>query len=335
MVSIANDDSHGYDQTNRWGPDYDCSSLVITAWEQAGVPVKTNGASYTGNMVNVFLSTGFLDVTSSVTLSNGDGLKVGDVLWVSGHTEMVCSAGEIVGASINENGETTGGQTGDQTGKEIRIRDYYNKPWTTVLRWPETTFKNYKWVYGNRYLNQSEMENNAAYIYIYMTKMGWKRNVIAAMLGNMEAESYINPGIWQSLKEGNTSGGYGLVQWTPATKFIDWAGSDWASNHDKQLLRIQYELDNGLQWVKRSPYTSWTFSDFKNSDADAYTLACVFAWNYEGSKVVLSGTDSEKEALKKRRGGAAEKWYTFLGTVSTAFTIPPWLLFKLKERNLF
>ena len=31
-IRIANDPAHGYDQDNRWGPDYDCSSLVISAW---------------------------------------------------------------------------------------------------------------------------------------------------------------------------------------------------------------------------------------------------------------------------------------------------------------
>ena len=45
-IEIANDPAHGYDQDNRWGPDYDCSSLVISAWQQAGVPVKTKGATY-------------------------------------------------------------------------------------------------------------------------------------------------------------------------------------------------------------------------------------------------------------------------------------------------
>ena len=30
-IRIANDPAHGYDQDNRWGPDYDCSSLVISA----------------------------------------------------------------------------------------------------------------------------------------------------------------------------------------------------------------------------------------------------------------------------------------------------------------
>ena len=35
-VGIANDDSHGYDQKHRWGtPDYDCSSLVISAFQES------------------------------------------------------------------------------------------------------------------------------------------------------------------------------------------------------------------------------------------------------------------------------------------------------------
>ena len=33
-LAIANDNTHGYDQQYRWGPDYDCSSLIISAWQQ-------------------------------------------------------------------------------------------------------------------------------------------------------------------------------------------------------------------------------------------------------------------------------------------------------------
>lgn len=50
-VDIANDNTYGYDQTNRWGPDYDCPSFVISAWEAAVVDVKANGASYTGDKI--------------------------------------------------------------------------------------------------------------------------------------------------------------------------------------------------------------------------------------------------------------------------------------------
>lgn len=88
MIDLANDDSHGYDQDSRWGPDYDCSSSVISAWQYAGVPVKTKGASSTYDMKNVFLSCGFTNVISSVNVSTGAGLKRGDVLHRSGHTAM-------------------------------------------------------------------------------------------------------------------------------------------------------------------------------------------------------------------------------------------------------
>ena len=103
-IEIANDPAHGYDQDNRWGPDYDCSSLVISAWQQAGVPVKTKGATYTGNMKSVFLSCGFKDVTSKVNLSTGSGMKRGDVLLnIASHTVMHIGNGQVVSASKNEN----------------------------------------------------------------------------------------------------------------------------------------------------------------------------------------------------------------------------------------
>ena len=37
-------------------------------------------------------------------------------------------------ASINENGKVSGGKAGDQTGKEVCIRDWYSKNWQYVLR---------------------------------------------------------------------------------------------------------------------------------------------------------------------------------------------------------
>ena len=135
---IANDDSHGYDQGNRWGPDYDCASFVITAYENAGIPVKENGASYTGNMYNAFIASGFEDVTHLIDLSSGSGLIEGDVLLnVANHTAMSTGNGMLVEASQNEFGGITGGQTGDQTGQEIYEHGYYNYgPWDYVLRYP-------------------------------------------------------------------------------------------------------------------------------------------------------------------------------------------------------
>lgn len=142
LENLARDDSHGYDQAQRWGErgDYDCSSAVITAWERAGVPVKAAGASYTGNMRGAFLRCGFADVTGEVELNGGRGLLRGDVLLnVRHHTALCCGNGQEAEASINEKGGVTGGEPGDQTGREILIRPYRNYPWDCVLRYAGRT----------------------------------------------------------------------------------------------------------------------------------------------------------------------------------------------------
>lgn len=137
-LQIAQDPAHGYDQTKRWGPDYDCSSLLISAWQQAGVRVKDAGATYTGNMLRAFLRCGFEDVTAEINLNTGAGLQRGDALLnVRHHTAMSIGGGQIVHASINERGKAAGGRTGDQTGREICVRSYYkySKGWDKVLRY--------------------------------------------------------------------------------------------------------------------------------------------------------------------------------------------------------
>lgn len=134
--AIAQDDTHGYDQVDRWGnPNYDCSGLVINCLENAGIPAKQKGATYTGNMPEVLPNIGFKNVIASVNLSTGSGMKRGDVLLGNGHTAFYCGNGKLVHASINEKGTTTGGKSGDQTGREICIRSYYNKPWKYVYRY--------------------------------------------------------------------------------------------------------------------------------------------------------------------------------------------------------
>lgn len=135
MEAAARDSSHGYDQDRRWGPDYDCSSAVISAWEAAGVPVRQKGATYTGNMLQVFTANGF-SIVPGINFATGAGLQRGDVLLNTvHHTAMYCGNGKEVEASINEKGTAHGGKTGDQTGKEFLIRNYRNYPWEYALRY--------------------------------------------------------------------------------------------------------------------------------------------------------------------------------------------------------
>lgn len=133
-LAIAADDSHGYSQKRRFGPDYDCSSFVIAAYDHAfhnaGMKGPGDfGAVTTFNMLNAFKAAGFVEVAEE--------LKAGDVcLNVNHHTEMFIGDGKLVGAHSSENGGIDG-ETGDQTGAEISVGAFYQFPWDFILRYPE------------------------------------------------------------------------------------------------------------------------------------------------------------------------------------------------------
>lgn len=325
-VGIANDNSHGYDQGNRWGPDYDCSSLVIQAYENAGIPVKSKyGASTTRDMCSAFLKAGFADVTAQVNLRSGSGLKKGDVIWKVGHVEMMISPTQRVGAHSNENGGTTGGRTGDQTGREIDIRSY-SGTWTRCLRAPGGSSEGMPpiseddIINSNEYLTLDQMYNNAIYIASYFYRHGWSLEAISAMLGNMQTESNMNPGLWEGRDEGNTSKGFGLVQWTPATKLIEWAQGQGMNykDIDTQLARISYELANNIQYIPTTEYPE-TFAEFAVSEKTPEYLAYVFLNNYE----------RPANRDQPNRKTQARYWYMILSSID-----PDWLLGLGGKRGL-
>lgn len=130
-IAIAEDDSHGYDQSKRWGPDFDCSSFVYESFRVGGgfdLPVHSGSTS---TMANDFRKCGFSVLYGTSSASN---LHRGDILLRSGHAEIYIGSGKKVGAHINEKGTTKGGQTGDQTGHEIDVSNFSGK-WTTILRY--------------------------------------------------------------------------------------------------------------------------------------------------------------------------------------------------------
>ena len=155
---------------------------------------------------------------------------------------------------------------------------------------------------ANRFLTEQEMQNNATYIYYYLSQRGWTMNAVAGMLGNMETESTINPGIWQNLNEG-VGPAFGLVQWDPFTKYTNWSEENGLepSEMDSALKRIEWELENGEQYYPTTDYPE-TFAEFKVSTADPYYLGMAFLRNYERP------ADPDQTA----RGTQAEKWYAFL-----------------------
>lgn len=174
--------------------------------------------------------------------------------------------------------------------------------------------------YGSFYdesepLTSEEMHKNALYVYQVLKYIhGWSDNACAGLIGNLQAESSINPGRWQSDRVGSTSNGYGLTQWTPATKYFEWCTSEGRtdpSEMDNNIERIVYEVENRVQYIATDSYPE-SFAEFTQSTETPFYLACAFAWNYERSAVVLWGTEEEQEALRQKRGGYANYWFEYL-----------------------
>ena len=173
------------------------------------------------------------------------------------------------------------------------------------------------WIYGNFSLNQTQMENNARLVWAYFAALKWTPNAVAGMLGNMQGESTINPGRWQGGVV-NPEGGFGLVQWTPATKWFSWAnarGYDTQDGH-RQCERIEWERKNGVQFFPTSQYPM-TFTEFSQSNLPPAELASAFLYNYERP---LDPT--ETEVWRRNR---ANDWYTFITGMpvpSVEYTLP-------------
>lgn len=186
------------------------------------------------------------------------------------------------------------------------------------------------WITGNRFLSMTEMQNNAKEFYSIMGSAGFTLNAISGMLGNIQTESTVNPGIWQDLKPYKL--GYGLVQWTPYTNYSDWAGAGWEDNGDKECERIIFEFDNGLQYYPTSQYPL-SASEFRNSTQSPEYLATAFLYNYE--------RPANKNQPKRRKQAAY--WYEFLSgspppdppdpdpPEPPGVDFPVWLLFRFKR----
>ena len=208
-------------------------------------------------------------------------------------------------------------------------------------------------------ISLEEMKPNARYIWQYLGSRGWTLNAVAALLGNMQQESKLSPGVWENVvtdcetidattgvhtlttKGKQFSDGYGLTQWTPATKFFTWCNNGGAKGNangsggvlpyweiDTQLMRIEAEVAastgswiEGLsQWIKKaSKGYDMTFSEFITSDKDAAWLAGAFAFCYE-RPARSTGSLAEQDALKEERGGYGKYWYDYLNSLSPIVT---------------
>lgn len=128
----------GYDQSNRWdirvGGECDCSSLVYWCLWEAGFLKKPSGnlyahTLYTGSLKNHLVAAGWKAIKP-----NGNPQK-GDILLSEQHHVAAWLGDCLAQASIDERGRATGGQSGDQSGRETNLRSYYSYPWDWYMRY--------------------------------------------------------------------------------------------------------------------------------------------------------------------------------------------------------
>ena len=133
-----------------------------------------------------------------------------------------------------------------------------------------------------RWLSESESLQNAQLVANHLIKQGWTKESISALCGNMRHESSINPDMYEYGYNWSEDRGYGLVQWTPRSKYWNWAESRNLPprNGDSQLDRIDYEVEQNIQWISTPNYPE-TYSQFRASTKSMDYLVPAFTWNYE------------------------------------------------------
>lgn len=179
-------------------------------------------------------------------------------------------------------------------------------------------------MYGST-LSDAQMTTNAKYVCNFLMRQGFTKNAACGVLGNMQQESGINPGIWETFND--TKRGYGLVQWTPATIFLNRAKDTAVISEVTATAANALALTDSLKLMKAELFCLYwccttngdffkpdpdmdhtgiklTFAQYKVSTLDAGTLAKVFHDHYERSE---DGTD----ALNKR-ATYATNWYNCL-----------------------
>ena len=102
-----------------------------------------------------------------------------------------------------------------------------------------------------------------------------------------------NSGIWQRLQEGSSSGGFGLVQWTPATNYTNWAGANGYGITDPsgQLTWIDSVTVSFGQWIATDAYPL-SFDQFKVSGKSPEYLASAFLKNFERAGVEVEARET-------------------------------------------
>lgn len=207
------------------------------------------------------------------------------------------------------------------------------------------------WISRNGYLNQSEMENNANIVINYLRNMLVDDKTIAGILGNMQAESTINP-----LLEEVGGQGFGLVQWTPVSvlqNHCSTLGISPYTDGDVQLQCLIPEITGSPASVNEWYSSSGFISNYYNSGATPDMIGLTgfdfltnsMNWNPDKLAILFMAC-YERPSYNpdinhyQARQQYANFWYEYMGGIIPPTPTPtpankkfPWVLYARKFRN--
>ena len=128
---------------------------------------------------------------------------------------------------------------------------------------------------------------------------------LSAILGNCSHEGSFHTGMWEGLVVGRYDRGYGLFQWTPATKVIDYLEGkgipiDSLSGQIERFINFECLVNPSQQWSQARSTLGNTFRSFlEDTTHEINALVEDFMWGYENP-------NSATAALTERQNYANE-----------------------------
>lgn len=139
---------------------------------------------------------------------------------------------------------------------------------------------------GGYSIGSAEWNENVDAIHGTLLGLGFTVECIAGIIGNMQAESGLNPWRWQSDRV-SESGGYGLVQFTPASGYLALAGT--MANRSTSSITSGASPDDGTRQLQA----------FYNDELGKWSRG---AWRPYWSKVTYSSLYSYSRELLRKYG---------------------------------
>lgn len=349
-MQAADDPVHGYSQSYRTGPDYDCSSFVTEALLQGSfvmydgsTQITSCGQVSTSNLGTCLLSAGFTVAPLYQTPKLGD-IFVWDGSGNAGHAFICSSPTAIVEAASDRGHPETGDQTGTEVWNTSFPSDLTSHPWIHYSP-PISSYGQWRTSATGGYSNTDQRAIDNAYMtWNILSNRGWTVNAVCGLLGNIGAESGYNPWRYegdnvQSVSSAQTWGnGYGLVQFTPCRKYqLDSRAQGMTGYGPNYSDRTGSNNDGTAQLLFLDQYADYyptqsfpeTYAQYKASTASADYLAEVWLYNYE--------RPLDPSASIQQRMDNALYWYSVLGGSPPGpgpiGNIPVWLLKKIHDRN--